>query len=68
MIFDPKNRGMMLRLKALEIAATKLAIELQSIPALSSSEIVGALTLAAKNPPDALLCFLLYMQFIKMKS
>ena len=54
MIFDPKNQGMMLRLKAIEIAATKLAIELQSIPALSSSELAAALTLVAKNPPDAL--------------
>jgi putative tryptophan/tyrosine transport system substrate-binding protein len=54
MIFDPKNQGMMLRLKAIEIAATKLAIELQSIAALSSSELATALTLAAKDPPDAL--------------
>ena len=29
----------------------KLAIELQSIPALGSSELVGALTAAAKEPP-----------------
>jgi ABC-type uncharacterized transport system substrate-binding protein len=54
MIFDPKNRGMMIRLKAIEIAATKLAIELQSIPALSPNELAAALTLAAKDPPDAL--------------
>jgi putative ABC transport system substrate-binding protein len=54
MIFDPKNQGMMLRLKAIEIAAKKLAIELQSIAALSSSELAAALTLAAKDPPDAL--------------
>jgi len=54
MIFDPKNRGMMIRLKAIEIAATKLAIELQSIPALSPNELAAALTLAAKAPPDAL--------------
>ena len=54
MIFDPKNQGMMLRLKAIEIAAKKLAIELQSIAALSSSETAAALTLAAKDPPDAL--------------
>src|SRR5450631_538695 len=45
MIFDPKNQGMMLRLKAIEIAAKKLAIELQSIAALSSSELAAALTL-----------------------
>jgi putative ABC transport system substrate-binding protein len=54
MIFDPKNQGMMLRLKAIEIAATKLALELQSIPALNSSELATALTLVAKDPPDAL--------------
>lgn len=53
MIFDPKNQGMMIRLKAIEIAATKLGIELQSIPALNSSELATALTLVAKNPPDA---------------
>ena len=54
MIFDPKNRGMMIRVKATENAATKLAIEFQSIPALSSTELAAALTLAAKDPPDAL--------------
>jgi putative tryptophan/tyrosine transport system substrate-binding protein len=54
MIFDPKNQGMMLRLKAVEAAATKLAIELQSIPALNSSELVATLAGAVKNPPDAL--------------
>ena len=54
MIFDPKNQGMMLRLKAIEIAATKLALELQSIPALNSSGLATALTLVAKDPPDAL--------------
>ena len=54
MIFDPKNQGMMLRLKAIEVAATKLAIKLQSIPALNASELAAALTLVAKDPPDAL--------------
>jgi len=54
MIFDPKNQGMMIRLKAIEIAATKLGIELQSIAALNSSELATALTLVAKNPPNAL--------------
>jgi len=54
MIFDPKNQGMMLRLKAIKTAALKLAIELQSIPALSPNELAGALTAAAKDPPDAL--------------
>src|SRR6516164_11414234 len=53
MIVDPKNSGMMLRLKAIQSAAPKLAIELQSIPALGSSELVDALA-AAKEPPDAL--------------
>jgi putative tryptophan/tyrosine transport system substrate-binding protein len=54
MIVDPKNQGMMLRLKAIQTATPKLAIELQSIPALTSSELVEALTAAAKQPPDAL--------------
>jgi putative tryptophan/tyrosine transport system substrate-binding protein len=54
MIFDPKNQGMMLRLKAIEVAATKLAINLQSIPALNASELAAALKLVAKDPPDAL--------------
>ena len=54
MIADPKNQGMMLRLNAILTGAPKLAIELQSIPALSSNELVGALTAAAKEPPDAL--------------
>jgi len=53
MIFDPKNQGMMIRLKAIEIAAMKLAIKLQSIAALSSSELAAALALAAKDSPDA---------------
>src|SRR6516225_10526658 len=47
MIFDPKNQGMMFRLRALETAAPKLAIEFQSIPALSTRELAGALTTAA---------------------
>jgi putative tryptophan/tyrosine transport system substrate-binding protein len=55
MIFDPKNQGMMFRLRALETAAPKLAIELQSIPALSASELTGALATAATDPPDALI-------------
>src|SRR6266446_707484 len=53
MIVDPKNQGMMLRLNAILTGAPKLAIELQSIPALSSNELIGALT-AVKEPPDAL--------------
>jgi putative tryptophan/tyrosine transport system substrate-binding protein len=55
MIFDPKNRGMVLRLDAIKTAALKLAIEIQSIPALSPTELAGALTAAAKDPPDALI-------------
>ena len=51
MIVDPKNQGMMLRFKAIQTAVSKLAIELHSIPALSSSELVGALTATAKEPP-----------------
>src|SRR6266516_4922429 len=54
MIVDPNNQGMMLRLKAIQSGVPKLAIELQSIPALSSNELVGALTAAAKEAPDAL--------------
>ena len=55
MIFDPKNRGMMLRLNTIKTAALKLAIEIQSIPALSPNELAGALTAAARDPPDALI-------------
>jgi putative ABC transport system substrate-binding protein len=55
MIFDPKNQGMLLRVKAIKTAALKLEIEFQSILALSRSELAGALTAAAKDPPDALI-------------
>ena len=54
MIVDPKNQGMMLRLEAIRTAAPKLAIELQPIPVLNSSDHVEVLTAAAKAPPDAL--------------
>ena len=54
MIVDPKNQGMMLRLKAIQTAVPKLAIDLQSVLALSSSELVGALAAAEKDPPDSL--------------
>ena len=54
MIFDPKNRGMMLRLDTIKTAALKLA-EIQAIPALGPNELAGALTAAAKDPPDALI-------------
>jgi putative tryptophan/tyrosine transport system substrate-binding protein len=56
-IFDPENPGMMLRLKAIETAALKLAIEIQAIPALVPNEFAGALTAAATNPPNALFVF-----------
>jgi putative tryptophan/tyrosine transport system substrate-binding protein len=55
MIWDPNNRGMTLRLTAIQAAAVKLGLELQSIAAQSSGELAGALTAAAKNPPDALI-------------
>jgi putative tryptophan/tyrosine transport system substrate-binding protein len=55
MIFDPKNQGMMLRLQRITAVAPKLAIELQSIPALSPNQLADALTAAAKTPPDALI-------------
>jgi putative ABC transport system substrate-binding protein len=45
---------MMLRFKAIQNAVPKLAIDLQPVLAQSSIELVGALTAAAKNPPDAL--------------
>jgi putative tryptophan/tyrosine transport system substrate-binding protein len=55
MIIDPKNQGMMFRLKAIETAAQKFTIQLQSILALSQNELAGSLTAAAKDPPDALI-------------
>jgi putative ABC transport system substrate-binding protein len=51
MIFDPNNRGMMLRLKAVEVAAAKLSLELQSIAAPGANEL--ALALVAMERPDA---------------
>jgi putative ABC transport system substrate-binding protein len=54
-VFDPKNQGMVSRLRAMETAALMLTIALQSIPALGSNELTGALTAAAKDPPDALI-------------
>jgi len=55
MIIDPKNQGMMFRLKAIETAAQKFTMQLQSILALSQNELAGSLTAAAKDPPDALI-------------
>ena len=54
-IFDPNNPGMMLRIKSLTAAAPKLAVELQSIPALSSHDLGVALAATAKDAPDALI-------------
>jgi putative ABC transport system substrate-binding protein len=55
MIYDPKNPGMMFRVNAVAVAAPKLGIEIQSIPALSANELASALVAAAKDPPDALI-------------
>jgi len=55
MIWDPNNRGMTLRLTAIQAAAPKLGIEVQSIAAPNLDDLAGALTAAAKNPPDALI-------------
>jgi putative ABC transport system substrate-binding protein len=54
MIWDPNNRGMTLRLTAVQSAASKLGIEFQSLAAPSSDELAATLAAAAKNPPDAL--------------
>jgi ABC-type uncharacterized transport system substrate-binding protein len=55
MIWDPNNRGMTLRLAAVQAAASRLGIEIQSLAAPGSDQLAGALTIAAKNPPDALI-------------
>jgi putative ABC transport system substrate-binding protein len=55
MIWDPNNRGMTLRLTAVQAAASRLGIELQSLAAPSSDDLAAALTAATKNPPDALI-------------
>jgi putative ABC transport system substrate-binding protein len=55
MIWDPNNRGMTLRLIAIQAAALKLEMTIQSIAAPSPDELAGGLTAAAKNPPDALI-------------
>jgi putative tryptophan/tyrosine transport system substrate-binding protein len=55
MIWDPNNWGMTLRLAAIQEAARKLGVELQCIEAPDSAELAAALTLATKNPPDALI-------------
>jgi len=53
-VFDPKNQGMMLRINSIARAASKLAMELQSIPALEPHALADALTEVATHPPDAL--------------
>jgi putative tryptophan/tyrosine transport system substrate-binding protein len=55
MIWDPNNRGMTLRLAAVQAAASRLGIEIQSLAAPGSDQLAGALTIAAKNPSDALI-------------
>jgi len=57
LIVDPNNQGMMLRFKAIQAAVPKLEIELQTILAVGSSELVDALTAAAMKPPDSLFVF-----------
>jgi putative ABC transport system substrate-binding protein len=52
-IRDPNNRGMTLRLAAIQEAAGKLGVELQCMEAPDSAE----LALASKNPPDAIIVF-----------
>ena len=69
MVVDPKNQGMMLRFKAIQTAVQKLAIDLQSILAASSSELAAALAAAAKDPPELpSLCFLQFMQLMGGRS
>ena len=55
MIFDPKNQGMMFRVRALDTAAQQLATQLQTIPALSAKDLRSVLTTASLQPPDALI-------------
>jgi putative ABC transport system substrate-binding protein len=55
MIFDPRNQGMMFRVKAVETAARKLGMELRSMPALGPRELAGTLMAANKDAPDALI-------------
>jgi putative ABC transport system substrate-binding protein len=55
MIWDPNNRGMTLRFVAIQAAALKLGIAVQSIAAPGSDELAGGLAAAARNPPDALI-------------
>jgi putative tryptophan/tyrosine transport system substrate-binding protein len=54
-IWDPNNPGMTLRHTAIQAAAAKLGMELQSMAAPGSGELAAALTAAVQNPPDALM-------------
>jgi len=54
MIFDPKNQGMMIRVRSIAAAAAKLGMEPQLIPGLNPRELAGTLVTAANDPPDAL--------------
>jgi putative ABC transport system substrate-binding protein len=55
MIVDPKNRGMMLRVEAINTAAIKLKIEFQSIPVLGKEALISELATITNAPPDALM-------------
>jgi putative ABC transport system substrate-binding protein len=55
MIWDPNNRGMTLRLAAVQTAASRLGIAIQSIAAPGADELAEGLTAAARNPPHALI-------------
>jgi putative tryptophan/tyrosine transport system substrate-binding protein len=55
MIWDLNNRGMTLRLAAVQAAAPRLGMEIQSLAAPGPDELAGALGAAANRPPDALI-------------
>ncbi len=55
MIWDPNNRGMTLRLAAVQAAASRLGIAIQSIAAPGADELAQGLTAATSNPPHALI-------------
>ena len=55
MIWDPNNRGMTLRLAAVQAAAPRLGMEIQALAAPGPDELAAALAAAANHPPDALI-------------
>jgi putative tryptophan/tyrosine transport system substrate-binding protein len=55
MIVDPKNRGMMLRVEAINTAAIIIKIEFQSIPVLDEEALLSELVTLTNAPPDALM-------------